>query len=540
MKIDPQGYDKFVAATGGNTTPHAPTPEQQAQFFSILRSQGADAADAYLRQFGLAMKDKSAADKPYSQQLALPKSYADSYAGQVLSGANEGLADVLGAPVDLTTAAMNLIPKGINAVANTQIPTISDPFAGSQWFKNRLADLGSILPASGDASKQFVRRVGESVGAAAVPGMFGGSLPKLGAALLSGVGGGVGGATAQQIAPGNPLAEMGGELVGGGLTGLGLAKAAQRSAQRSIEAAVPTVEDLKSQAADLYNKAEQRGITATPEQTQQLADNFRKTLLDEGQLGPNGAITNADTNTSKAFNLIQQYAGQPMTPKQMNTVRTVLADSRQSSDAADRRLGTILLNQFDDFASPLAPEFDQARAVASRYLQAQDLEQARELAGARASQFTGSGFENALRTEYRNLDRNNIKGNNYFGPDVTDAIQTVARGTPVSNTLRGLGRLAPTGPVSGMGSVVPALGVASVTSPATGGMFGGGLAGLGILGRVGATRMGINAADQAELIARNGGALDQVPLWPGSTKDFAAWLAAVQQAKYLSGQQGTQ
>lgn len=552
MKIDPEGYQKFVQAASGqdnaaaslagiastDTGPKPPSPEQQAQFFNILQKQGPDAADAYLRQFGLAMKDKTAANRPYTKALSLPaddKTYANSYLGQGLSGANEGLASVLGAPADLATAAINLIPKGINAVANSHIPEITNPLLGSGQWKQILSGVGSIAPPSDDPSKQFVRRVGESVGSAAVPGMFGGSLPKMGAALLSGLGGGIGGATAQQVAPGNPLAEMGGELVGGGLTGLGLMKAGQRAAQRGIEAAVPTVEDLKAQAGNLYRKAETNGVVASPEQTQQLAAGIHGILRDEGQIGPSGTITNADTNTSKAFNLIQQYAGKEMTPKEMNTVRTVLSDSRQSADPADRRLGSILLDHFDEWASPLAPEFDQARSVASRYLQAQDLERARELAGARASQFTGSGFENALRTEYRGLDRANIKGQNYFSPDVTDAIQTVARGTPVSNTLRGLGRLAPTGPVSGMGSVVPALSIGAMTSPATGGMFGGGLAGLGILGRVGATRMGIRAADNAELIARNGGALDQAPLMPSPLGNYAAWLAAAQQAKYLNG-----
>jgi hypothetical protein len=324
-------------------------------------------------------------------------------------------------------------------------------------------------------------------------------------------------------------------MAGGGLTGLGIAKGLQRSAQRQIEAAVPTVEELKGQASNLYRKAETNGVVATRQQTRQLADGVNSILLDEGQIGPAGSITNADTNTSKAVNLIQQYAGKRMTPKEMNTVRTVLADSRQSADPSDRRLGGILLDHFDNWASPLAPEFDQARSVASRYLQAQDLERARELAGARASQFTGSGFESALRTEYRGLDRGNIKGQNYFAPDVTDAIQNVARGTPASNTLRGLGRLAPTGPVAGMGSVIPGLATAGMFGGSVGAGVGSGLAGLGIAGRIGATRMGIRAADKAELIARNGGALDQVPLMAGP-QDFAAWLAAVQQAKYLNGQ----
>ena len=97
-----------------------------------------------------------------------------------------------------------------------------------------------------------MRRVGESVGAAAIPAGFAGSLGKAGAGLLTGLTGGIGGATAQQVAPGNPLAEILGEAVGGGLGGLGVLKHAQRGAKRQIEEAIPTVKDLKDQAARLY------------------------------------------------------------------------------------------------------------------------------------------------------------------------------------------------------------------------------------------------------------------------------------------------
>lgn len=535
--VGPDPVDVYNKIERNYIKANRPAPEVlKAQFNSILEREGPDKANEYLLQHGLQMEDKAAANRPHSG-VALPDSYANSYVGQGISGANEGLAGVLGAPVDLMTGALNLIPKGINAVANTHIPELGQPFAGGEWWKNRLSDAGSILPQSGDPSKQFVRRVGESVGASAVPGLaMGGSIPKIGASLLSGLGGGIGGATAQQVAPGNPLAEMAGELVGGGATGFGLAKAAQRSAQRGIESAIPTVDDLKLQAKGLYNQAENNGVVASPTQTRNLAKDMHATLRNEGQIGPTGKITDADTSTSKAFNLVKQYAGKPMTPKEMNTVRTVLSEGRQSQDAADQRLSHILLDQFDNWAAPMAPEFGQARAVSARYLQAQDLERARELAGARASQFTGSGFENALRTEYRGLDRGNIKGQNYFAPEVTDAIEKVARGTPTSNALRGIGRLAPTGPVSGMGSLLSGMGVGAMAgSPTVGGMFGVGMAGAGIGGRIAATRLGVRGADQAELIARNGGAIDQAELLPQQFESMAAYLAAVQQAKYLQG-----
>lgn len=463
-----------------------------------------------------------------------PNQYHDSYLGQGMSGLNEGIASILGAPVDLVATAMNLVPQGLNAAANTNIPTIDNPVMGSDWFKDRMSGWGIYEPTA-DPSKQFTRRVGESIGAAAVPAGFAGTLPRIASAITAGAGGGVGAATAQQAFPNNALAEIGGEVLGGGLTGLGLARVAQGQAQRAIERRVPSTEDLRQQAGDLYRAAEAGGTVADPSLTQQLADDMRGTLLREGQLGPNGRITDADTNTTRAFNLIEQYAGREMRPTEMDTVRRVIADGRRSPDASDQRLAGIMLEQFDNWTRPLAPQFDEARSVASRYLQAEDLEQARELAGARAGQFSGSGFENALRTEYRGLDRSTIRGREQFTPEVTSAIQNVSRGTPASNLARNVGRFAPTGVVSaGLGTGGPiALGT-MLGGPATGLALGTAAATVGTLGRVAATRMGLRNAEVAELTARNGGAIPQAPMLPPEVQRQVDTYIAAQAAKYLT------
>ena len=262
---------------------------------------------------------------------------------------------------------------------------------------------------------------------------------------------------------------MGGELLGGGAVAGGILGASKRAATREIEAAVPTVPQLREQASNLYRQAETRGVTASPSQTQMLRDEFEQTLRNEGQIGPAGRISDADTNTTKAFNLIDQYSGRPMRPVEMDTVRGVIADGRKSADPSDRRLAGILTGQFDEWARPLAPEFDQARDISSRYLQAQDLEKARELAEASASQFSASGLENALRTQYRALDKADINDKAMFDPDVTNAIRNVGRGTTGSNIARNVGRFAPTGPVSFAATV----GGGALGGSALGGPVGG-------------------------------------------------------------------
>lgn len=464
-----------------------------------------------------------------------PAGYGQSIASQGLSGVNEGIAGVAGLPVDLATGALNLVPRGINALANTNLPTIQNPLLGSQWIKDRLGDIGAIGEQPNTTGGQVARRVGESVGASVFPAGMAGSLTRGAGQLAVGLGGGAGAAGAQQMFPGNQVAEMAGEVVGGGATGLGLLNQARRGAVRQAEAAVPTVDQLKERAGELYRQAESRGVGAGPSQTQDLADAMRATLTKEGRISPEGRISEVYPKAREGMQLVDDYAGKQMNPTQMQAVRKVIADGLTSKDGSERRLAGMLTDNFDGWSMPMAPELAQARGVASRYLTAEQLQTARELAGARAGQFTGSGFENALRTEYRALDRGAIRGSQRFSDDVTDAVETVSRGTPASNFARGLGRLAPTGVVPfGLGSGLPGFMAGAATgSPTIGGATILGMSALGSAGRSAATNLGIRNADRAELVARNGGALPEFPLLSQEQFPELYRALAAQAAKYI-------
>lgn len=511
----------------------AGVPYEQANAFATMDGGSPLDPDLYKRNVTFAKGNPN-----YKGSLAnaktIPSSgdYRDSALGQGLSGFNEGLASTLGAPVDLMTGAINLIPKGINALANTDLPTIERPFLGSEQIKDAMSGW-SIYDQTQDPTKQVVRRTAQSLGATAIPAAgTAGSLRGLAAQAIPALTGGLGASAAQQLAPGNPLAEAGGEIVGSLAGGLGMFGNARRLAQRKIEQAVPTVDQLKQQAGNLYRQAEARGVVAGPQQTQQLAGDFRQTLTDEGLISPTGRLSEVHPKVKEAYQLVNDYAGTPMNPTQIQTVRKVVGDALTSTEPAERRLGGMLTEGLDSWSMPLAPELREARDISSRYLTAQQLEQARELAGSKAQQFTGSGFENALRTEYRGLDRAAIKGQERFTDDVTAAIENVSRGTPGSNFARNIGRLAPTGPVSMMGSMVPAMAAGSAYGTPVGGVVGGMFAGAGVLGRAAATKMGIRNADIAELTARNGGALPQSPLWDPDLAKLWAFSSAGQASQY--------
>lgn len=463
-----------------------------------------------------------------------PQDYRSSYAGQGMSGINEGIAGTLGLPVDVATAVLNLLPKGINAAANTNLPTIQNPALGSQWLKDRMGGWG-IYDQTNDPNKQFARRTAQSVGAAVpVAGAAGGARQALGG-LLGSLGGGVGGATAQRVAPGNIGAEMAGELLGGGLATGGLLGSSRRSAQRQIESGIPTIDQLKQKAGEQYRSAESRGITAGPDMTKQLSENLRSVLQKEGRITPDGQITEVYPKVREAIRLTDGYAGQTMTPTQMQPVRSVIADGLTSTDATERRLGSLLTDTFDAWANPQAPELAGARNTASRYLNAQKLAQARELAHVREAQHTNAGLDNAIRTEYRALDRGAIKGGQRYGQTLGNAIENVSRGTPASNAAKFVGKFAPTSPMSttlGMGA--PAALGAMAFGPTVGALAGGTAAVLGSAGRMAANRMTLRNAEIAELIARNGGPIPQAPLIDPATQEALAYYTAAQAGKYTA------
>lgn len=282
--------------------------------------------------------------------------------------------------------------------------------------------------------------------------------------------------------------------------------------RRAVRQAVPTVEQLRTSASELYDAARASGVRATQPQTQQLAQDMRAVAAQEGLISPTGRISEAYPRAREAINLLDDYALGEMTVPQMQTVRKVLSDAAAAPDAAERRIASIMLRQFDDFTATLAPELQQARGLYQRAMKGEELERMRDLGEIRASQFSNSGTENALRTEYRQLDRRIARGTERgWSPAEIEAIQRVSRGTPTQRAARNIGRLAPTGPVSfGMSTGVPFMIGNAVGGPGLGGAAAAGTAGLGFLGRSAAEGIQRRNIEMAEMLARSGGLLPVV------------------------------
>lgn len=146
--------------------------------------------------------------------------YADSYLAQGMSGVNEGIGNVLGAPVDIATLLINKGIEGTNWLSGANIPTIQDPAFGSGQINRLMGNAGAITPETNDPGKRFVRRVAQEVGATAVPvlGQFGRVAQPLRMAATElglATGSGTGAAVANQLMPDNPYADMAGQVLGG-------------------------------------------------------------------------------------------------------------------------------------------------------------------------------------------------------------------------------------------------------------------------------------------------------------------------------------
>lgn len=430
--------------------------------------------------------------------------------GQGLSGVNEGIADIASLP----STAFNLIsqvgPWAWNAVTGDNVkPAVVAPDTGAP-IREGMEAAGMITPEDPGEGRQFARRVGREVGASLVPvlGTAGGSAANVARGLASAAGSGVGAATAQQIAPDSVGAEIAGSLIGSAVPLAAYDRLQRLGADRAARAAVPTVEQLKSQAGDLYEQGARTGATAPQADVAGLASDLRATAQAEGLISPTGRVSEAYPKAREAIRMMDDAAGD-MNPRQMQTIRKTLSDAAGSADPAERRMATKFLKQFDTFAERYVPQFAEARPLYTRAMRGEQLEKLREVADAGASTYSQAGAENALRTQYRNLDKAIQRGSERgFPPELQAAIRRVNEGSPAANAARYVGKLAPKGVVSLALAPGAAFGIGNMLGgPAVGAAASGLTAATGFASADLARRLTSGAASEAELLARAGGAI---------------------------------
>ncbi|SFX47789.1 hypothetical protein SAMN04244548_01183 [Paracoccus pantotrophus] len=259
----------------------------------------------------------------------------------------------------------------------------------------------------------------------------------------------------------------------------------------------PSVDDLKAQAERLYQTGAAR-TGADPASVQSLASQIDNELQMLNIKTPAGRVV-ADGNVKKFLDVLDDFQGQSMKPQQMQTMRRMLQDAAGSADPADRRIGAILLERFDDWRGQHVPEYKQADALYGRMQRAKDVDWRIEKAERRAaSSGSGGNRVNAARQNIKQI-LDNPKARRGYSADELRAMDDIVRGSTTVNALRNIGKLSPDSgalPLMGLGAASAGLGPIGAIPSAVGYFAKAGAEGL--------TNSQINALGA---MIRNGGAL---------------------------------
>lgn len=226
---------------------------------------------------------------------------------------------------------------------------------------------------------------------------------------------------------------------------------------RNTVETIPTKEQLKTASSEAYKRSEDIGAVVSEPRFQA----FQKELSD--MLQKAGIDKDLHPDATAAMRRVLDEKG-PMTLEKIETLRRIAQDAEGSIKAPDAQKAGEIVDAIDSMVEKLAPEdlaagtpeaaaaLKEARNLWSRKRKADVLDELMRRAELSAPNFSASGMENAIRTEFRNLAKNERRFKR-FSKEEQAAITRVAKGGPVENVLRFLGKAAPTGVVStGLGT----------------------------------------------------------------------------------------
>lgn len=416
-----------------------------------------------------------------AQKLDAPRPTSNFEQG--MSGLNEGVANILGAPVDLVSAGLGKVG----------LPQSDTPIGGSESIKSLFGlisggnAISDVQPQ--DRTQRILRRAGQEVGAtlpalpvlaATAPARAIGAAPTVmnaGRNLLSEIstafksaptrttgveaataaGAGAAASLSNDMFPDNPTAETIAQVVGG------LGGALAGNTVDRLTTALPkgprSPDDLKQAAGVLYDDVRNSGVTFPGSSLTNVATTARDIARSQGILLPNGNLDPDYTKVQGVLNILDLYSKTPsVDPAVILATRQGIAS--RARDAAGTSEGIVLrriLKQFDDETAQLAPQIKAANAMYQRAMKGETLEELLNVARINAGQYSQSGMENAIRTQFRGLARSIAKGDEVgWSPEEVAAINQIAAGGTIDNALRFAGKFAPRGVVSfgaGMGTI---------------------------------------------------------------------------------------
>ena len=401
-------------------------------------------------------KEKSMTEKVGRGLSSVARGAAVPLTGAIAGGALAGPAGAVAGSLALPAA--ELLTKGINAL----LPDKYDIQSPTAQVEKGLTKLGFPVP---ETSTERALQVG----GAALGGTAGqvGALGQLAQTATSPVARGVAqtlsqqpvrqvaaalpvGATSQYVAEetGSPTLGMAAGLAAGIPFAIG--------AKGTLQA--PTVQELKGQAGQQYKFAEDAGAVFKGNAYNQFANSLESNLRKEG------LDKTLHPRVFAALERIKDTKGN-VSLENMEILRRIGQAAGSSADASERRLASMLVDDLDNFVETAGPKtltkgsseavsaLTDARELWKRAKKTEIIDNLFNSAELRAeANFTQSGMEQALRRKLVNL-ADNQKAMRAFTKEEQALIKSAAKGGSTQNLLRFVGKLAPTGVVSGGGSV---------------------------------------------------------------------------------------
>ena len=436
-------------------------------------------------------------------------SVVGAIAGQTLAGPTGALIGSMALPAgDILNTGINAITGGINKVTGTEIPQLQMPSGMVQQWMTKAG-----LPVPQSTAERMIES-----GSSALAGTAG-QVPALGQLattatnpMVKSLAGQMAQAPIAQAisAPisavvGQGVAEKTESPTAGMIAGMAVASPfGFRLKQEALNA--PKQESLITEAKNLYNQAEQSGVKFDTNKFATHMDQVGKDLRAEGYAAPAPNMTDAFPNITHALNNLTNTSN-PKDFTELQALRTMIQNAQGSGNAVERRMATILKDNFDDYVLNAPKDhitvgsdkgmklWQDARQTYSKLKKAEIFDDMMENAKLDKSKFTASGEENSLATQLRQLAKNDKKMRT-FTSDEQEAIKKAARGGNIQNLLKFYGRFAPTGPVGGLFA-----GGASYANPYIGVPFTAGAIG----SRYAATELRKNSVSNLADIMRLGG-----------------------------------
>lgn len=212
----------------------------------------------------------------------------------------------------------------------------------------------------------------------------------------------------------------------------------------------PTSEELLQQSKQQFAKAQESGMSFKPEafstKMAEIGADLRKTGYTPpppGGTDPYPKITGALYNLTNLKN--------PKDFEELSTLRTIIRTAQKSKDETERKLGTVLKDNFDDYIIN-APETDiakgtkegaqawkSARDTWSRLSKSEVFEDILDKSEINASRISPDKY---IRNKLQNLASDDTKMR-LFTPTEQAAIEKAAKGGPVQNFLSLAGKYSP-------------------------------------------------------------------------------------------------